>query len=151
MEWGTKAAGFAFPGAGRKHDNRNPRFAGPVRISYFGPMEILEDRITIDRLSEMARERFGDMVKAVVDVRKRLIALDAELHSDEENLLLDSGSRQEDLWGINLYPEIDRQDPDFLEFDSMINLRPAQNNMSRGVEDEGIRNAIRSIVAEWIE
>ena len=54
----------------------------------------------------MSAAMFGDMVKAVVDVRREMMAVDAELHSDEEAFLLEHGSAQEDLWGINLYPEV---------------------------------------------
>ena len=66
-------------------------------------------------------------------------------------MILDSGSRQEDLWGINVYPDLERTDPDFIEFDSMINLRPAQGNFTRDVEDEAVRDAIKKVVYDWIE
>ena len=90
------------------------------------------------------------MVKAVVDIERQIMAMDAELHADEEAALLENGSCQEDLWGINIYPELDRNDPDFVEFDSMINLRPSQNNRSRGVEDNETRKKIKSIVEKLI-
>ncbi|RPI24528.1 MAG: hypothetical protein EHM61_16825 [Acidobacteria bacterium] len=92
----------------------------------------------------MASAMFGDLVKAVVDLRRELLAVDAELHSDQEAYLLENGSEQRDLWGINLYPEL--QDEGFVEFDSMINLRPSQGNRSRGIEDPGIREKILKIV-----
>ena len=92
----------------------------------------------------MAEARFGDMVKAVVDVSRGVMAVSGELQSDEEALLLDDGSRQTDLWGINLYPN--ESGPEWIEFDSMINVRPSQANRSRDVEDEGIRAAIRRVI-----
>jgi hypothetical protein len=92
----------------------------------------------------MAEARFGDMVKAVVDVDEGIMALDAELHADEEEALLRQGSRQASLWGINLYP--DMPEGDWIEFDSMINLRPAQGNRSRGVDDPGLRERITELV-----
>ncbi|MBO4437365.1 MAG: hypothetical protein J5791_10845 [Fibrobacter sp.] len=95
-------------------------------------------------LFELQTHYFGDMVKGVVDVAEKKIALDAEMHADLESLLLESGSRQENLWGINLYPEMDGED--FLEFDSLINIRPNQGNRSRGVEDPATRDAITEIV-----
>ena len=98
----------------------------------------------------MAQNLFGNMVKAVVDIERQIMAMDAELHADEEAALLENGSCQEDLWGINIYPELDRNDPDFVEFDSMINLRPSQNNRSRGVEDNETRKKIISIVGKLI-
>ena len=87
---------------------------------------------------------FGNFVKAVVDVEKEIMAVDADLHADEESLLLENGSRQEMLWGINFYPELTGDD--FVEFDSMINLRPSQGNRSRGVDDVKVQQAIRRIV-----
>ena len=98
----------------------------------------------------MAETLFGNLVKAVVDVKREIIAVDAELHADEESLLLENGSTQEDLWGINLYPEFDKNSEDFIEFDSMINLRPSQNNRSRGVDDQAVRDKIIAVVHRWV-
>jgi hypothetical protein len=97
----------------------------------------------------MAECSFGDLVKAVVDVRLELIALDGDMDADLEALLLENGSSQEDLWGVNLYPDL--QPEDFLEFDSMINMRPSQGNMSRGVDDEQLRQVIIAVVREWVK
>ena len=88
------------------------------------------------------------MLKAVVDVHRGLVSIDAELHADLEALLIEDGSRLEDLWGVNFYPELEGDD--FIEFDSMINMRPSQWNMSRGVEDEAIREKIIEIVDKWV-
>ena len=107
-------------------------------------VRIVREPITRAELVEMAHARFGDMVKAVVDVTRGVMAVSGELHSDEEAVLLDDGSMQSDLWGINLYPG--ESGPDWIEFDSMINVRPSQNNRSRGVEDEATRSAIHRIV-----
>jgi len=111
-------------------------------------MKILESVISIEDLKKIAAGTFGDLVKAVIDVQRGLVALDAELHSDLEALLLENGSKQQDLWGINFYPEID--DGDFVEFDSMINMRPSQGNMSRGIDDESVQKRIIEIVNKWI-
>lgn len=100
-------------------------------------------------LKTMAAVIFGNLVKAVVDVDQEIIAVDAELHSDLEALLLENGSKQKSLWGINLYPDL--QGDDFIEFDSMINVRPSQNNMSRGVEDKQIREKIIQIVSRRVQ
>jgi hypothetical protein len=103
-----------------------------------------QNPLHLNELQEMAAATFGDMVKAVVDVGQGIMAVDAELHADEEALLIEKGSDQNDLWGINLYPELEGED--FVEFDSMINLRPSCGNRSRGVEDTAIRDRIRNIV-----
>ena len=111
-------------------------------------MQIIKNTLVLEELRQMAAGRFGDMVKAVVDVERELLAVDAELHSDLEALLLEAGSKQNDLWGINLYPELRAND--FIEFDSMINVRPSQGNKSRGVDSETVRKKITSIVAQRI-
>jgi len=97
-------------------------------------MKIITETLLSGELKQMATATFGNLVKAVVDVDRKIIAVDAELHSDLEALLLEDGSKQKSLWGINLYPEI--QGDDFVEFDSMINMRPSQGNRSHGVEDK---------------
>jgi hypothetical protein len=96
----------------------------------------------------MAAEQFGDFVKAVVDVRRGVMAIGGELHADEEALLLEDGAQQTDLWGINLYPG--RAAGELVEFDSMINVRPSQNNRSRGVEDPSVRRQIEDVVGRLI-
>lgn len=96
----------------------------------------------------MAAERFGDMVKAVVDTNRRVLALGGDLHSDEAAALLERGSALAELWGINIYPEKPRSE--WVEFDSMINIRPRLGNRARGVEDAGRRQLIREIVDSLI-
>jgi hypothetical protein len=103
-----------------------------------------EHPITIDELRELARQRFGDMIKGVVDLRRGVLLLDADLHADQEAELLASGSAQADLWGINLYPEA--TGADWIEFDSTINLRPSFGNRSRGIDDAGTREAVAALV-----
>ena len=111
-------------------------------------MKLVETRISREGLAEMAEAGFGDLVKAVVDVRRCVMAVDGELHSDEEALLLDNGSEQADLWGVNLYPDLPHSE--WIEFDSMINIRPSQGNRSRGIEDPAIRDRVVSIVASLV-
>ncbi len=108
-------------------------------------MKIVDGSISPADLKAMAEGRFGNLVKAVVDVERKIMAVDGELHADEEALLLENGSRQEDLWGINIYPEL--EGPDRIEFDSVINIRPSHGNRSRGVDDQGIREKIAEVVA----
>ena len=95
-------------------------------------------------LQNMAEKMFGSLVKGVIDIEKEIMAVDAELHSDEEAWLLENGSEQKNIWGINLYPS--KQGEDFIEFDSMMNLKPGMGNKSRYVEDEKIRERIIEIV-----
>lgn len=112
-------------------------------------MQTISDSISFQTLKELAKDRFGNLVKAVVDIDKGTMAIDAGLHADLEADLLSSGSKQEDLWGINLYP--DKSSDEMVEFDSMINVRPNQNNFSRGVEDGNIRRQILELVGKLVK
>lgn len=112
-------------------------------------MKIIWEIMTFDELNKMAEERFGNMVKAVVDIEKEIMAVDAELHADEEAELLENGSKQENLWGINIYPEMPKGE--WIEFDSMINLRPSQGNRTRGVDKPEIRQKIVEIVNKLVK
>jgi len=109
------------------------------------PIEIVRDEVTLAHLQGLAENLFGDLVKAVVDVERNIMALGGELHADEEAILLDDGSLRPHLWGINLYPS-EYGDAGWLEFDSMINVRPSKGNRSRDVEDPAIRQAITDVV-----
>ena len=111
-------------------------------------IRILREPISLDELRTLAQGQFGDFVKAVVDVRRGVVAVGGELHADEEALLLDQGSCQADLWGINIYP--DQVGTDRIEFDSMINVRPSQGNRSRSVEDPVLRQQIVNVVTGLI-
>ena len=104
--------------------------------------------ISLDEIRTLAKERFGDMIKGVVDLNRSILLLDADLHADQEASLLADGSKQEDLWGINLYPDV--AEADWLEFDSMINLRPSFGNRSRGVDDPVTRAAIAAFIARVV-
>ncbi len=113
-----------------------------------GSARIVRDAIARGELAALAERQFGDMVKVVVDVARGVMAVGGELHADGEAALIDDGSRQQDLWGINLYPG--EQGAGWIEFDSMINVRPAQGNRSRDVQDERLRSAIREVVTRLV-
>jgi hypothetical protein len=104
--------------------------------------------IALDELRQMLGTRFTDLVKGVVDLRQGVLLVDADMHADQEAELLAGGSAQEDLWGINLYPGL--PEADWLEFDSMINLRPSFGNRSRGVDDPATRDAIADLVRRLV-
>jgi hypothetical protein len=113
------------------------------------PQRIVRQRISRSDLLAIASAQFGDIVKGVVDVRRGIMAIGGELHADDEAVLLDDGSRQAELWGINLYPgELSEA---WIEFDSMINVRPGQGNRSRDVEDAALRDRIRRIAASLVD
>ncbi len=111
-------------------------------------IRLIESTISKANLKKIAAERFGDMVKAVVDLERGVMAIGGELHADEEAYLLERGSEQTQLWGINLYPE--KNLPDLVEFDSMINIRPSQGNRSRDIEDQAVREKIVAVVTKLV-
>ncbi len=107
------------------------------------------DKISVAELKGMADKMYGTLVKADVDVAKKIVIVDMEMHVDGEQELLENGSSQQDLWGINLKPDKFGTD-EFIEFDSMINIRPRQNNPSRDVLDSTVREQIVQIVKEVV-
>ncbi len=114
-------------------------------------MKILENPITKSDLIKESKNFIDEnTIKAAVDIKNELVAVDAPMHYECEQLLLENGSNQEDIWGINLYLDEENLD-DLVEFDSMINVRPAQNNRSRSIENPETREKIKQVVAKWLK
>ena len=112
-------------------------------------IHLIEKPITKSELKKIAEERFGDLTKAVVDIRQEIMAVGGGFHSDGQSFLIEKhNSRGEDIWGINLYP--DKPKNEMIEFDSVINLKPLQNNRTRGIEDGQIREKIKKIIDKLI-
>lgn len=113
-------------------------------------IHIIKEPITKAELAEMAKEEFGDVVKAVVDVEQGIVAVGGELHADEEVLLMEQEmSKREHTWGINLYPK--NPEESWIEFDSMVNLKPAFGNRSRNVENPEIQKKIKEVIRKLVE
>ena len=111
---------------------------------------IIKDEVTRDELKMLAREQYGDIIKAVVDVNQEIMGVGGELHIDIQSLLVEKENSQgQDTWGINLY--LEKSGDDFIEFDSMINLKPLLGNKTRGVENVEIQNKIREIINKLVE
>jgi hypothetical protein len=111
-------------------------------------MKLITEHIALSELSQMARNMFGSLVKAVVDIEKEIMVVGGELHADEELFLIEQGSRREYIWGVNLYPGAPKDQ--LVEFDSMINVRPHLGNRTRGVESLEIRQKILRVVNKLI-
>lgn len=109
---------------------------------------IIREPISLAELADMAAGQFGELVKVVVDIGRGIMTAGGALHADEEAILIEDGSRQEDLWGINIFPS--KSGEDFIEFDSMINIRPVVGNRTRGVEDPEMQRNIQEIVSRLI-
>ena len=112
-------------------------------------MQEIHDTISIEELREMADKNFGRLVKAVVDIQRNFMTIDSEMHSDQEEFLLEQGSRQGDLWGINIHPYATGDD--WIEFDSMINIRPSWGNRGRSIEDPIIQAKVVEIVTRLVK
>jgi Protein of unknown function (DUF5674) len=108
-------------------------------------VQIVREPIAIATLKQMTERMFGNLVKAVVDTERGIMAIDGEMHADEEALLLGDGSHQAGIWGINLHPG-QFGTPDFIEFDSVINIRPSQGNRTRSVDDRAARGQVTAVV-----
>lgn len=113
-------------------------------------MKIIKDKIEIEELKEMTKRMSENLVKAVIDIGKEIMAVDAEMHVDLEQLLIENeASEPKNLWGINIHP--DSEGEDFTEFDSMINLKPGLGNRTRGIESPEIREKIIKIVNRFVK
>ena len=112
--------------------------------------KIVKDKIAKDELKTLAHAQYGDIIKAVVDVEQEIMGVGGELHVDIQSILIEKESSEGvNTWGINLY--LEKSGDDFIEFDSMINLKPNLGNRSRGVEDFDIREKIRQIVNKIVQ
>lgn len=112
-------------------------------------IKIVKVPIKKAELLEIASEEFGDIVKAVVDIKQEIMAVGGELHADEEVLLTEKcGSKREHTWGINFYPK--KSDFEWIEFDSMVNIKPGLGNRSRNVDNPKIREKIKEIVKKLV-
>lgn len=112
-------------------------------------IKIVKDSINKKELIDIAKGQFGDLIKAVVDVEQGIMAIGGEMHADEEVILMEQeGSEREHTWGINIYPE--KTGDAWIEFDSVINLKPSFGNRSRNVDSLEIQKKIRNIVEKLV-
>jgi len=112
-------------------------------------IKIIKEKITEEQLKEFAKKRYGSMLKAVVDIKKEIMAIGGEFHADANALLIEKSSEQKNLWGINIYP--DRPKDEWLEFVALINIRPFFNNRSMEIESQDIREKIKKIIDKLIK
>jgi len=104
---------------------------------------IVRERIEPAELKRLALLYFEDMVKYVVDVERGVVGLGGEMHADAEQLLLEDGSRQADLWGANYYPGRGREG--CIEYTALLNIRPAAGNRSMEIQDPAVRDRVRDL------
>ena len=112
-------------------------------------IRIIKEPTSKKELIILAKDQFGNMVKIVIDIEQEIMAVGGELHADEEVVLMEKqDSKRENTWGINLYPE--KSEQEWIEFDSMINIKPFLGNRSRDIEDLAIKEKIRNIVKKLV-
>ena len=112
-------------------------------------IKVVKNSISKKELFEIAKQQFGDLVKAIVDVEQGIMAIGGEMHADEEVVLMEQeGSKREHTWGVNLYPG--KKGEEMIEFDSIINLKPSYGNRSRDVDNSEIKEKIRNIVEKLV-
>lgn len=88
----------------------------------------------------------GKEYNIVVDIWRNILAGGGAMHFDCEQLLINNGSKQADLWGANWYP-----DEQTIEFESLINIRPRQNNRSIVLEDPVLQRAVERVARQRLE
>ncbi len=111
-------------------------------------IKVVPDSITLEELKEIAQEFYFPLVKGVVDIEKKIVAFGGEYHADANNILIESGSSQKDVWGFNV--QLNQPRATWLEYTSLINIRPASGNRTIEVEDEVVRGKIKEIVDQKI-
>jgi len=107
---------------------------------------IIRETATPEQIEEMSLPYEGLIIKLAVDVSNEILAGGGELHADCEQVLLKAGSRQEDIWGADWYPEVKR-----VGFESLINIRPRQQNRSMEIQNPALRERIDTIVRQLME
>jgi hypothetical protein len=112
-------------------------------------IKIIKNKITKSELEELAKEFYVEMIKGVADVENEIIALGGEWHIDANQALIENGSKQENLWGFNIYLKKPKEER--LEYHSLINIRPSQNNMGMEIESEEIKSKIFEITNKLVE
>lgn len=110
---------------------------------------IINQKITKKELKEIAQNNHGDMVKGVVDLSKNNMALGGDMHADAEEVMLNNGSKQEDLWGFNIFP--DSPEDKRYEYISFINIRPRQNNFDMTIQDPTLRKKMKTVIEGLID
>jgi hypothetical protein len=112
------------------------------------PLLIPTERLKASDLEQFRNAPFDKMIKFVVDIRLRRIALGGEMHADAEEALLRAGSAQPDVWGGNIWPW---EHPPRVEYISLINIRPAADNRGMDILREDVRSDVAAVVAEWVD
>jgi len=111
-------------------------------------IKIIDKKITESELREIAKDFYVEMVKGVVDIKREIIAMGGEYHMDANVVLIENGSKQQDIWGFNWY--FDKKGNERIEYVSLINIRPKQNNRTMEVQDISLRDRMKGIILKYL-
>lgn len=106
---------------------------------------LITSKANEETLKKVAEDLAG-YIKFVVDIEKKILTAGGLRHFDGEQLLLQNGSKQANLWGGGLDLETGE-----IDFDSMINIRPNQGNASREILSQGIRQQVEEVVKDLLK
>ena len=95
---------------------------------------------------EKLKEQFEVYIKTVIDIQKRICSAGCDRHFDSERLLLENGSKQDDLWGGGIDLETKS-----IDFNSFINIRPQQGNTSNEIQDQNIRTEFKELMKHFFK
>ena len=111
-------------------------------------IKIINDKISEKELREIAKDFYGNMVKGVVDVEREILAMGGEYHMDANEILTKNKSKQQDIWGFNWY--FDKSEDERIEYVSLINIRPGQDNRKMEVQNVFLRDRMKSIILKYL-
>lgn len=106
---------------------------------------VIRNKATKEEIQEMLKS-LGDYIKVAVDISRGILAGGGGLHADAEAVLIEQGSRQEDLWGADWFPETKE-----LRYEAMINIAPRRNNRSTEIKDPSVRGEVAKTVRALLE
>ena len=109
-------------------------------------ISIIRETATPEQIEQMTEQFGGNFIKLAVDVSREILAGGGELHADCEQPLLEDNSQQVDIWGADWHPKTGN-----VTFESIINIRPRQQNFSMEVQDPALRSRIEKIIRELLE
>ncbi|MEK7596425.1 MAG: DUF5674 family protein [Patescibacteria group bacterium] len=112
------------------------------------PIKIIDKKITESELREIAKDFYVDMIKGVVDIEREILAVGGEYHMDANTILVESGSKQQNIWGFNWY--FNKTGDERIGYISLINIRPGQGNKTMEVQDASLRDIMKRIIFKYL-
>lgn len=112
-------------------------------------LHLLEKPVSMNDVRVFAQEDYGTMIKGTVDIVENKVAIGGDYHMETCELLVEHGSSHQNIWGFNI--RFEENQAGILEFDSLVNIKPALGNKSRSVENPEVIEKATEIIHSWIE